>query len=137
MGEDVIGRHQRRRAADPDQPHGDVQVPRRLRQRKDRRPARAAHLARTLTVGLQRAARTSSQVLLYGSTLLFAGIFTGLIHVNISLLPPSALWALAAWCLMVLAFLGLSVGSVCARLMLALARGGRGLARRAWDASRV
>lgn len=101
------------------------------------RAPRAAHLARTLTVGLQRAARTSSQVLLYGSTLLFAGIFTGLIHVNISLLPPSALWALAAWCLMVIAFLGLSVGSVCARIMLTLARGSRGLARRAWDASRV
>ena len=101
------------------------------------RSPRAAHLARTLTVGLQRAARTSSQVLLYGSTLLFAGIFTGLIHVSISLLPPSALWALAAWCLMVIAFLGLSVGSVCARIMLTLARGGRGLARRAWDASRV
>lgn len=101
------------------------------------RPARAAHLARTLTVVLQRTARTSSRVLLYGSVVLFAGIFTGLIHVNISLLPPSALWALAAWCLMVLAFLGLSVGSVCARLMLALARGGRGLARRAWGASRV
>ena len=41
------------------------------------RSPRAAHLARTLTVVLQRAARTSSQVLLYGSTLLFAGIFTG------------------------------------------------------------
>ena len=101
------------------------------------RPARAAPLARTLTAGLQRAARTSSRVLLYGSVVLFAGIFTGLIHVNISLLPPSALWALAAWCLMVITFLGLSLGSVCARLMLALARGGRGLARRAWDASRV
>ena len=58
------------------------------------RPAHAARLARTVTTGLQRAARTSSRVLLYGSVALCAGVFTSLIHVNASLLtpPPCGPW---------------------------------------------